>query len=117
MILFFFILTGCDSHNSQTGGSIMSAPSTSKSQQANGTPFVGRVVFMDLEGGFWGVITDSGKKLNGGVPAKLRFEQQQVRGTYLVKRGMASTQMWGELVDFTLLEPIGPIIKSSKNEM
>jgi len=83
---------------------------------SNSVPFTGRVVYQNIEGGFWGIITDDGKKLDCAVPKFVRFDNQKVSGSYRLTPNMTSFRMWGSIADVTALKPIGPIIKTSKNE-
>lgn len=71
---------------------------TTKSQE--GLAFTGRVVRVDIEGGFWGVITDSGTKFD---PAKLPQELQQdglaVTGRARLLKDVMTFRMWGQPVE------------------
>lgn len=79
-----------------------------QTQQASNSPgmtaFSGKVVFEQLEGGFWGIITDSGHKLDGPIPEHLQKNGLQVTGAYRALKDVASFRMWGELVQFSELE-------------
>ena len=71
-----------------------------------GTAFVGKVVLLNLEGGFWAIITDSGQKLDGIIPADLRINNQKVSGAFIERPNEMSFRMWGMLVNFTELTAI-----------
>lgn len=103
------LMLGCGENTSQKEATMMESSKTTTKEATRGTVFTGRVVFVDLEGGFWGVITDKGAKLDGGVPPNLRIHNQRVRGAYRVNKDLASFRMWGELVQFSELEAIGPL--------
>ena len=60
----------------------------------------GTVVYHELEGGFWGIVADNGKKYN---PINLDEEFQQdslrVRFDANLKEGMVGIHMWGMYVE------------------
>jgi len=76
---------------------------STSSQVVKGVSFSGKVVHVKVEGNFWGVITDDGKKLNGELPKKFHKDGLHIAGRYEVKEGMVSFRMWGELVEFSEL--------------
>lgn len=65
-----------------------------------GLAFSGRVVHIDIEGGFWGIVTDSGTKFD---PAKLPQELQQdglaVTGRVRLLKDVMTFRMWGQPVE------------------
>lgn len=69
-----------------------------------GTPFKGQVVYEQLEGGFWGIITDKGAKLDGPVPKEFQHNGLRVLGSYQALKDTTSFRMWGALVSFVKLE-------------
>lgn len=90
-IIFILFSVGSCSENATQTDSIKSKDAIS---------FKGKVVFNSFEGGFWGVVTDSGDRLDGTVPEKLRVKDLRVKGKYAVKKGKVSFHMWGKLVEF-----------------
>lgn len=68
--------------------------------------FEGTVVLLGIEGGFLGVLTNDGQKLDGGLPIALRKEGLVIKGRYRVVEGVGSTRMWGKQVEFSHLELI-----------
>lgn len=62
--------------------------------------FTGHVVRVELEGGFWAIETDSGRKLDPtNLPAALQVSQQRVRGRAVPRPDVMSFHMWGEIVE------------------
>jgi len=74
-----------------------------------GTAFQGRIVFNDFEGGFYGILTREGKRLDPlHLPQELKREGLRVRGRYRLKEGLATTHMWGRPVGILEIRPEGP---------
>ena len=71
-----------------------------------GIPFKGKVVYEQLEGGFWGIIAEDGTKLDGQIPAELQQKGLAVEGRYKPLKDTASFHMWGTLVNFVALKRI-----------
>ena len=68
--------------------------------EADGRAFQGRVVYKDFEGGFFGIVTDAGERLNPvNLPAECRQKGLRVQGTYHSLEGTATFQMWGQPVE------------------
>ena len=65
----------------------------------------GTVRYLDLEGGFWGIVAEDGRKLLpiGGVPSALQRDGQRVHATVEAAHVM-STRMWGEPVRVTSIQ-------------
>ena len=62
--------------------------------------FQGRVVYKDFEGGFYGILTEAGERLNPvNLPAECRQKGIRVRGTYRLLEGTMTIQMWGRPVE------------------
>lgn len=62
--------------------------------------FKGKVVFNPMEGGFWGVVTDSGDRLDGTFPKILQKQGLRVIGKYKIRKGIYTIRMWGQPVEF-----------------
>jgi hypothetical protein len=70
--------------------------------EADGSVFQGRVVYKDFEGGFFGIVTDAGERLNPvNLPAECRQKGLRVQGTYRPLKGTVTFQMWGQPVELT----------------
>jgi hypothetical protein len=75
--------------------------------QAAGTPFQGRIVHNDFEGGFYGIVTREGKRLDPlQLPEGLKRKGLLVRGRYRLKEGIATTHMWGSPVEILEIQPV-----------
>ena len=75
-----------------------------KSSSEIAKSFTGKVVYLPFEGGFWGIITDDNKKLNGSIPKQLKIEGLRISGSYQTLSDVGSYQMWGKAVKLVKLE-------------
>ena len=66
--------------------------------------FSGSVIYVPIEGGFWGVITDNKIRLDGNIPQKYKVEGLRVKGLYQVSGDATSYHMWGKVVNFVEFE-------------
>lgn len=74
--------------------------------EAAGVPFVGKVVWQDLEGGFWGIETVEGKHLLPmGLADEFKVDGLSVRGKFRALKDVMTIQMWGTPVEITHIEP------------
>ncbi len=68
----------------------------------------GTVKYIDLEGGFYGIIGDNGEQYD---PTNLSPEFQEdclsVSFEAKVRDDIASTHMWGTVIEITKIEPLG----------
>jgi len=65
----------------------------------------GTVRFQELEGGFWGIIADDGRKFDPmGLDAKFQKDGLRVRFEATPETDMMSTRMWGSMVRITRIE-------------
>lgn len=107
-LIVAFTMLGCENSISNKEQALVTNKAIIK-ETKSGIPFSGKVVFVNLEGGFWGVITKGGLKLHGAIPVALQAQDKNVHGHYNELKGVASIQMWGKLVQFTSIESNGPI--------
>ena len=86
--------------NGAAGPSAESAPPDER-VSANPLHFSGTVVWMDLEGGFYGLVSDDGRKFQpvGKLPAALAKDGLKVEGRLRLKKDFVSFRMWGEPVE------------------
>jgi hypothetical protein len=65
----------------------------------------GKIVYLDLEGGFWGIVADDGRKFD---PIELdeKFHKDGLRVTFEAEpdTDRMSTRMWGSLVVLKKIE-------------
>lgn len=116
IFISLFLLLGCDANlpaaSSQKDSTVTMANSLDRMKTQVGTvnkeiAFVGKVVYVELEGGFWAVITDQGARLDGKLPDELRLNNQRISGFYKPQNELMSFHMWGTLVTFSQLKAIG----------
>jgi hypothetical protein len=63
------------------------------------------VRYLDLEGGFYGLVTDEGQKLDPvNLPEAFRKDGTRIRARLEELEGRASTHMWGKLVRILSIE-------------
>lgn len=69
--------------------------------------FEGQVRFIELEGGFWGLMSREGEKYlpRGGVPIPLQRRGLAVTGRLRTLEGLVSYRMWGRPVEIVELQP------------
>jgi hypothetical protein len=71
-----------------------------------GFAFKGRVIEVQLEGGFFGIVTDEGNKLDpSNLPAALRVDGQRVQGRARELGNVMTIRMWGTPVDILEIRP------------
>jgi hypothetical protein len=65
------------------------------------------VVYVPLNEGFWGFVTEDGRKLDptGELPEPFRAEGLRVRITGRFQPQAVSIRMWGQTFDLQSLEP------------
>ena len=67
----------------------------------------GTVVFNDFEGGFYGIVADSGKRYYAGtIDEELRQNGLRVRFAIRPLTGVMTVVMWGQPVSIVTLEPL-----------
>jgi hypothetical protein len=60
----------------------------------------GKIVFLDFEGGFYGIITDSGAHYDPrNLPDKFKIDGLSIVFIAEVLHGVSSIHMWGEIVE------------------
>jgi len=68
--------------------------------------FTGRIERLELEGGFWGVITDDGQKLDPGtLPQSMQVDGLRVQGRAQPLTDVMTIRMWGTPVELLEIEP------------
>lgn len=66
----------------------------------------GTVAYVPLEGGFFGIKSDSGKRYDpgGSLPEEFRKPDLRVRLEGKIPEGVATIRMWGEVLDIRKIE-------------
>lgn len=68
--------------------------------------FTGRVERVELEGGFWGIVTDDGQKLDPGkLPETVQVDGLRVQGRAQVLTDVMTIRMWGTPVELLEITP------------
>lgn len=74
----------------------------------------GTVVYMDLEGGFYGIVADDGTRyLPDTLPASCKVDGIRVKFTGMEKTGVASIYMWGTSLRVLSAVPLGEEVKAN----
>ncbi len=69
--------------------------------------FTGTVTYQDLEGGFFGIITDTGDQLlPTNLPGQYEVDGLRISGTATPQVDMISAKMWGTLVSVDNVTPL-----------
>jgi len=59
--------------------------------------FSGKVVYEDIEGGFWGILTDNGDRiLPDNLPDQYKISNLSVSGEGMIQEDVVTIQMWGQ---------------------
>lgn len=68
--------------------------------------FTGRVERVELEGGFWGIVTDDGRKLDPGkLPDAVQVHGLRVQGRAKLLNDVMTVRMWGTPVAVLEISP------------
>ncbi len=68
--------------------------------------FTGTVTWVELEGGFFGIIADDGKRYEPiNLPEQYAQEGVQVTVTASIREDYASIYMWGTIIEILSIEP------------
>jgi hypothetical protein len=72
-----------------------------ESDKDSALDFKGKVVYVDLEGGFYGIELDSGDKIDpiDDLPGEFKINNLRVMGKYKRSKDAGSIHMWGYLVN------------------
>jgi len=94
---------------------LFSCVSAQSSDTTGSMKFTGTVVYQDLEGGFFGIITETGDKLlPTNLPGQYEVDGLRISGTAIPQTDMVSANMWGTLVS---VENISPLNGGGKDEL
>ena len=74
---------------------------------------VGTIRRVDLEGGFWGLLSDDGQRYDptGSLPRAAQQEGARVRVVASKRNGVATFRMWGTMIDVVSCEQLGDSVK------
>lgn len=69
--------------------------------------FVGEVIYVPVEGGFYGIISSNGRKLNPmNLDESLKQERIAVEGVYRVREDVVGIRQWGTTVELIHQKPV-----------
>lgn len=68
----------------------------------------GGIVWKDIEGGFWGMQSESANYDPLDLPAEFRQAGLRVRFTGVVRPDAVSIHMWGAVLDLVSIQRVGP---------
>ena len=82
------------------------AVSCQQTVQPEGIPGHGNVTYVELEGGFWGVVADDGQRFQPveQLPDIFQVDGLDIYFEYVVADQTATIQQWGQPVKFTDIE-------------
>jgi hypothetical protein len=84
-------LGGCQEPASDSGRAADSTTGAASTQVVRGT-----VRYLDVEGGFYGIVTDEGKKLDPvNLPREFQKDGLQIRARVEPVKDLVSVRMWG----------------------
>lgn len=87
------------------GTSPAEASAGARQGELQGTSVVGTVRHVDLEGGFYGIVTDDGARLDPvNLPAEFQKDGVRVRVQVESLKDRVSLRMWGTLVRIVAIE-------------
>ena len=93
LLLFaaFFAAAGCTPSNNATDEDVIET--------------TGTVQYVDLEGGFYGIVAEDGTRYDpGGLPEAYQEDGLQVSFRAEPREGVLTTRMWGEVVRILEIE-------------
>ncbi|HWQ63888.1 MAG TPA: cache domain-containing protein, partial [Methanospirillum sp.] len=86
---------------------LFSGVSAQATAASDSFPFVGTMVYQDLEGGFFGIITETGDQLlPTNLPAQYAVDGLRISGTATPQTDMVSSRMWGTMVSVENVTPL-----------
>lgn len=73
----------------------------------------GTVVFVNIEGGFFGIVADDGSRyLPDTLPSSCRAEGTRVSFSGFLRQGVSTIQMWGKPLRIVSIQPLGEVIEA-----
>jgi hypothetical protein len=112
VIFMVTLLISCSSETKNKSLPQNSAPNTeeaapSADKKGEIRNMTGTIVFHEIEGGFYGIEADDGKKYNPiNLDESFRKDGLRVKFDANLKEGMVGIHMWGEYVEILKIEKI-----------
>jgi hypothetical protein len=99
------MLVACAGQSEKSGQSQEGSGASHSAQNSQLVESTGTVVFNVLEGGFWGIVTDSGVKYEiANLPDEFMKDGGKVKFSGVVVKDAASIHMWGKILDIKSIE-------------
>lgn len=99
------MIVSCAGQSGKSGQAQEGSSASHSEQDSQLVESTGTVVFNVLEGGFWGIVTDSGVKYEiANLPDEFMKEGEKVKFTGVEVKDAASIHMWGQLLDLKSIE-------------
>ncbi len=106
LFLFICMLAAAGSCTTTKSGD-STAPQGASENEMGTTSGTGTIRYLDLEGGFYGIVADNGQRYD---PGKLEaaFEKDGLRVRFVLRErtDVVSFRMWGRIVEVVSLEVI-----------
>jgi len=109
LLIGFVIISGCiketeDTPSGTPVSKIPTSPPVEKISEISGT---GTVKFLDLEGGFYGLISDNGEHYDPiNLSKEFQVDGLRVRFDARKRENMASFHMWGTIIEIINIDRI-----------
>lgn len=105
------LMNACAAQTEQIAAPKMDSPTmqepNASAPTGNQINTTGTVRFQEMEGGFWGIVADDGRKFDPmGLDAKFQKDGLRVRFEATPDTDRMSTHMWGTIVNLTHIEKI-----------
>lgn len=105
LTVFFLLAGGCAGGGGASTAPAAGAQSSATAQEENVLRFTGTVVYVPVEGGFFGIQGDDGRKYDPrNLPEEFRRDKLPVRVVARPVEGAVGFHMWGRIVDIVRIE-------------
>jgi ABC-type oligopeptide transport system substrate-binding subunit len=105
------VLIGCASANGTANPATSENPAVTEPSATanveNRITATGTIRYLNISGGFWGIVGDDGKNYDPmGLASAFQKEDLRVRFEAIPETDMMSSRMWGTLVKITHIEAL-----------
>lgn len=97
-LLLLFIFHSCLSTKSKKFGEII--------RQGNIIEGTGTIIYLDLEGGFYGIVTSTDHFDPINLPSKFTKDSLRVKFKAKIRKDLVSIHMWGILIELISIKKI-----------
>jgi hypothetical protein len=86
------------------------------SAQTQTLSFQGTVKYLNLEGGFWGIVSEDGKNYDPlNLAAEFQQEGLSIQVKAVVKDDMVSIHMWGTIIQITAITKVANVERNDES--